>query len=80
MDRSLEEYGAGSGLVIGAGIGGTAAVTTGLETSLAVVAGLGVAGGLVIGTRRSLRRGRRRTTALDDPPRGPHDQRRPPRR
>ena len=49
MERSLEEYGAGSGLAIGAGIGGTAAVLVSLESALALVAGIGVAGGLLIG-------------------------------
>lgn len=49
MVTTVEQYGTGGGIPIGAGIGGTAAMITGLQSEFAVLAGFGVAGGLVIG-------------------------------
>jgi hypothetical protein len=49
MVTALEQYGTGGGIPIGAGIGGTAAMITGLQFEFAVVAGFGAADGLVIG-------------------------------
>jgi hypothetical protein len=49
MDTSIEQYGAGAGLVFGAGVGGTVGTLLALETSLALVAGFGASGGLVVG-------------------------------
>jgi hypothetical protein len=47
--RNLQSYGAGVGLSLGAGVGGTAALLAGLQSDFATVAGFGVAGGLVVG-------------------------------
>lgn len=49
MTSSLEQYGTGSGIPFGAGIGATAATLSGVGEQLAVVAGFGVMGGLVVG-------------------------------
>ena len=49
MVTTVEQYGTGGGIPIGAGIGGTAAMITGLQSEFAVLAGFGAAGGLVIG-------------------------------
>ncbi|MFA9516873.1 hypothetical protein ACERIT_06605 [Halopenitus sp. H-Gu1] len=49
MVTTLEQYGTGGGIPIGAGIGGTAAMITGLQSEFAVLAGFGAAGGLVVG-------------------------------
>jgi len=49
MVTTVEQYGTGGGIPIGAGIGGTAAMVTGLQSEFAVLAGFGVAGGLVVG-------------------------------
>ena len=49
MVTTVEQYGTGGGIPIGAGIGGTAAIITGLQSEFTVLAGFGAAGGLVIG-------------------------------
>jgi hypothetical protein len=49
MSSTLRNYGAGIGIPLGAGIGGTAAVVTGQSGELALLAGYGVAGGLLTG-------------------------------
>lgn len=49
MTSTLEQYGTGSGIPFGAGIGATAATVAGVGEQLAVVAGFGVIGGLVVG-------------------------------
>lgn len=49
MTSSFEQYGTGSGLAFGVGIGATAAVLSGVDSHLAVVAGFGMIGGLVVG-------------------------------
>lgn len=49
MVTTLEQYGTGGGIPIGAGISGIAAMITGLQSEFAVLAGFGAAGGLVIG-------------------------------
>lgn len=49
MATTLAQYGTGSGIAIGAGIGATAASLAGLSSELAVITGFGVAGGLVVG-------------------------------
>jgi hypothetical protein len=50
MDDSFEQYGTGSGLVLGAGVGATAALVAGLQSEMAVLAGFGASGGLVVGS------------------------------
>lgn len=49
MADTYQRYGAGVGLALGAGIGGTAATLSGLGGDLALLTGFGVAGGLVVG-------------------------------
>lgn len=49
MATTLEQYGTGAGIAIGAGIGGTAASLAGLTAEFAMMTGFGVAGGLVVG-------------------------------
>lgn len=49
MDSTIEQYGAGAGLVFGVGIGGVVGTLAGLDASLALVAGFGAAGGLLVG-------------------------------
>lgn len=49
MTTTLRNYGAGIGIPLGAGIGGTAAVVTGQSADLALLAGYGVSGGLLTG-------------------------------
>ncbi|WP_255149075.1 hypothetical protein [Halorarius halobius] len=49
MTDGLRRYGAGAGIPLGAGIGATAAVVAGLSGELALVAGFGVVGGLLVG-------------------------------
>lgn len=49
MATTLEQYGTGGGIAIGAGIGGTAASLAGLTAEFAVITGFGVVGGLVAG-------------------------------
>ncbi|WP_336000235.1 hypothetical protein [Halorientalis halophila] len=49
MTSTLEQYGTGSGIPFGAGIGATAATLSGVGEQFAVVTGFGVMGGLVVG-------------------------------
>lgn len=49
MEYSIEQYATGSGLALGAGIGATVATLSGLDAALALIAGFGVAGGMVVG-------------------------------
>lgn len=49
MTSTLEQYGTGSGIPFGVGIGASAAVLSGVSEQLAVVAGFGMVGGLVVG-------------------------------
>ncbi|MDZ7851052.1 MAG: hypothetical protein U5K70_09790 [Halodesulfurarchaeum sp.] len=49
MDTTIEQYGAGAGLVFGVGIGGVVGTLAELDASLALVAGFGAGGGLVVG-------------------------------
>ncbi|MDR5656994.1 hypothetical protein RH831_07340 [Halodesulfurarchaeum sp. HSR-GB] len=48
MVETLEQYAAGGGLVIGAGVGGTVATLFG-QDGFALIAGFGAAGGLLVG-------------------------------
>lgn len=49
MDVDIARYGAGGGIALGAGIGGTAATFAGLHAEFALLAGFGVSGGLLVG-------------------------------
>ncbi|MFC7028396.1 hypothetical protein ACFQJ5_13865 [Halomicroarcula sp. GCM10025324] len=49
METTLEQYGTGGGIAIGAGIGATAASLAGLTSEFAVIIGFGIMGGLVVG-------------------------------
>ncbi|MFB6068505.1 MAG: hypothetical protein ABEJ90_01090 [Halobacterium sp.] len=49
MTQSLQQYGVGAGIPLGAGVAATAATVAGLGDQLAVVTGFGVAGGLLVG-------------------------------
>lgn len=49
MVTTLEQYGTGGGISLGAGFGGTAAMVAGLQAEFAILTGFGVAGGLVVG-------------------------------
>jgi cytochrome bd-type quinol oxidase subunit 2 len=49
MATTLEQYGTGGGLAIGAGIGATAASLAGITSEFAVIVGFGIMGGLVVG-------------------------------
>lgn len=49
MATTLAQYGTGSGLAIGAGVGATAASIAGITSEFAVIVGFGVVGGLVVG-------------------------------
>ena len=49
MNLDLKQYG-GGGIAFGAGIDGTAATLEGLHAELALLAELGVSGGLLVGT------------------------------
>jgi cytochrome bd-type quinol oxidase subunit 2 len=49
MATTLEQYGTGSGIAIGAGTGATAASLAGISSEFAVTLGFGIAGGLVVG-------------------------------
>jgi len=49
MATDLENYGTGSGIALGVGVGGTAAVVAGIQGEFAVVAAFGAIGGLIVG-------------------------------
>lgn len=49
MGHTLSSYGGGLGMTLGLGIGGLAAVATGMADHLATLVGLGLAGGLSAG-------------------------------
>lgn len=48
MNLDLKQYGTSGGIAFGAGIGGTAATLAGLHAELALLAELGVSGGLLV--------------------------------